>query len=159
MTSNPLTVDAPHGLPFVDYTRSFDAPVAAVYRAYEDPGLVAQWLGPDGYEMVVEEYDLRSNGRYRYVHRNPDGAEFAFHGVFHSVRPGELVIQTFEFEGVPDVVSIESLSFEDLGDDRTLLRGRAAYPSLEARDGMVRNGMERGMSEGFVRLDSLLSAS
>jgi uncharacterized protein YndB with AHSA1/START domain len=158
MTSNPLTVDAPEGLPFVDFTRPFDAPVAAVFRAYEDPELVAQWVGPDGYEMVVEEYDLRSGGRYRYVHRTPAGAEFAFHGVFHTVRPGELVIQTFEFEGVPDVVSIESVRFEDLGEGRTLLRGRATYPSLEARDGIVESGMERGLSEGYARLDALLTS-
>lgn len=155
-TSNALTVSAPEGLPFIDITREFDAPVAAVYRAHEDPELVKQWLGPRGYEMRVDHYELRTGGGYRYVHIDGD-QEYAFNGVFHVVRPNEFVIQTFEFEGYPDVVSIESLRFEDLGNGRTRLTAHSTYPSVEARDGMVESGMEKGLSEGYERLDELLA--
>lgn len=154
--SNPVTITAPEGVPFIDIVREFDAPVEAVYRAHEDPELVKQWLGPNGYEMKIEEYELRTGGRYRYIHH--DGAnEYAFNGVFHVVRPKELIIQTFEFEGMPDVVSIESLRFEDLGNGRTRITGHATYPSQEARDGMVASGMEQGITEGYQRLDAILA--
>ena len=87
---------------------------------------------------------------------NADG-EFAFNGVFHVVRENEFAIQTFEFEGFPDVVSIESLTFERLDGNRTRLKGHAVYPALEARDGMVQSGMEHGMVEGYQKLDELLA--
>jgi uncharacterized protein YndB with AHSA1/START domain len=107
--------------------------------------------------MRIERHDFVSQGGYRYMHRGPDGAEYAFNGVFHTVRENEFAIQTFEFEGVPDTVSIESLSFIDLGDGRTRLDGHCVYPSVEARDGMVSSGMEQGMSSGYNRLDAMLS--
>ncbi|RWZ68031.1 polyketide cyclase [Labedella populi] len=121
--------------------------------------MVAQWLGPNGYEMTVEEYDFRTGGRYRYLHHDPKGGDYGFNGVFHVVRQNEFAIQTFEFEGLPDVVSIESLRFEDLGDGRTRLSGHAVYPTQEARDGMVESGMETGMRQGYERLESILDAS
>ncbi|WP_167044259.1 SRPBCC family protein [Salinibacterium sp. ZJ454] len=156
--TNALTVTAPEGLPFIDFEREFDAPVSAVFRAHQDPELIKQWLGPNGYEMEIEHFDFRTGGGYRYIHRNADG-EYAFHGVFHVVRENEFAIQTFEFEGFPDVVSIEAMTFEDLGNGRTRLRGHSVYPSQEARDGMVSSDMEVGMSEGYTRLDQLLAAA
>jgi uncharacterized protein YndB with AHSA1/START domain len=155
--TNTLTVTAPDGLPFVDFVREFDAPVAAVFRAHKDPDLIKQWLGPRGYDMEVERYDFVTGGGYRDIHRPPEGGEYTFRGVFHVVRENEFAIQTFEFEGYPDVVSIESMTFEDLGDGRTRLTGHAVYPTLEARDGMVASGMERGMREGYERLEELVA--
>lgn len=154
--SNPLKVEVPEGLPFIDFEREFDAPVEAVFRAHKEPDLIKQWLGPRRYEIDIESYDFRTGGRYRYLHR-ADGEEYGFNGVFHVVRENEFAIQTFEFEGYPDVVSIESLTFEDLGGGRSRLRGHAVYPSLEARDGMASSGMESGMSEGYERLDEVLA--
>lgn len=156
-TTNALTVTAPEGVQYVDFVREFDAPVAAVFRAHSEPELIKQWLGPNGYEVNIERYDFVTGGSYRYIHRDPKtGEEYAFNGVFHVVRPNEFAIQTFEFEGYPDLVSIESMRFEDLGNGRTRLVGHSVYPSQEARDGMVASGMERGMSEGYSRLDELV---
>lgn len=155
--TNALTITAEPGVPFIEFTREFDAPVDAVFRAHQDPELIKQWLGPNGYETEIERYDFRTGGGYRYVQRDGDD-EYAFNGVFHVVRENEFAIQTFEFEGFPDVVSIESMRFEDIGDGRTRLVGHSVYPTQEARDGMVASGMERGMSEGYGRLDALLAA-
>lgn len=155
--TNALTITAEPGVPFIEFTREFDAPVEAVFRAHKDPDLMKQWLGPDGYETEMERHDFRTGGSYRYVQKDGDN-EYAFNGVFHVVRENEFAIQTFEFEGFPDVVSIESLRFEDLGNGRTRLVGHSVYPTQEARDGMVASGMERGMSEGYSRLDALLAA-
>lgn len=156
-TTNALTVTAPEGVQYVDFVREFDAPVAAVFRAHAEPDLVKQWLGPDGYDVEIERFNFVTGGGYRYIHRAPDGEEYAFNGVFHVVRPNDFAIQTFEYEGFPDAVSIESMRFEDLGDGRTRLVGHSVYPSQEARDGMVSSGMERGMTEGYNRLDQLLT--
>ncbi|GLK16557.1 SRPBCC domain-containing protein [Herbiconiux flava] len=165
--TNPTTITAPEGLPFIEIVREFDAPVAAVYAAYADPLLVAQWLGPDGYDVDLESYDLVSGGHYRYLHTNPAGDVFAFRGSFHTVRPEELIIQTFEWEGMPDSVALESIRFTagdggaggtgGTGGAGTVIRGWSVFPSVEARDGMVQNGMERGVVEGYRRLDALLA--
>lgn len=154
--TNPVTITAPEGLPFVDIEREFDYPVELVFRAHKEPDLIARWLGPRGYEMEVEEYDFATGGRYRYTHR--DGEEqYHFNGVFHVVRENEFAVQTFEFEGFPDVVSIESVRFEALPGGRTRVSGHAVYPSMEARDGIVASGQEKGVIQGYERLDEVLA--
>ncbi|MDJ0356210.1 MAG: SRPBCC family protein [Actinomycetota bacterium] len=154
--SNALKLTVPDGVPFIDFEREFDFPVAAVFRAHSEPKLIAQWLGPRHNKIEIDHYDFRTGGSYLYHHTGPDGVSYAFSGVFHTVRENEFAIQTFEFDGYPDVVSIEFATFEDLGDGRTRLRGHAVYPSQEARDGMASAGMEGGLSEGYERLDELL---
>lgn len=153
--SNPVHVHAPEGLPFIEIRREFDAPVAAVFDAHRDPELVRQWLGPDGYEMKVGSWDFRSGGKYDYVHTNPAGESFGFRGTFHTVRE-DFFVQTFEFDGWPDLVSLETLTLTDLGGGRTGLRIWSTYPAVEARDGMVASGMEGGVTQGYAKLDGLI---
>lgn len=154
---NPVLIEMPAGTPFIDIEREFEAPVEAVYRAHRDPDLVRQWMGPNGYEMRIGTWDLRTGGGFHYSHIGHQGEKYSFRGVFHTARENELIVQTFEFEGFPDIVSIESLNFEDLGGGRTRLKARSVYPSLEARDGMASSGMEAGVSQGYARLDALLA--
>lgn len=157
--TNALKLSVPEGLPFIDCEREFDFPVADVFRAHKEPALVAQWLGPRRLKMDIDHYDFRTGGTYRYTHTGPDGDSYGFNGVFHTVRENDFAIQTFEFDGYPDVVSIEFLTFQDLGGGRTLLRAHGVYPSMEARDGMAQSGMEGGLSEGYERLDELLAGA
>lgn len=156
--TNALILKAEPGQSFIEFTREFDAPVDAVFRAHAEPDLLKQWLGPRDYDTEIERYDFRTGGSYRYLQRDGENV-YAFHGVFHVVRDNEFAVQTFEFEGVPDVVSLDSVHFEDLGGGRTRLSGRSAFPSLEAAQGMIANGMEWGMAEGYERLDELLAKS
>jgi uncharacterized protein YndB with AHSA1/START domain len=144
-------------VPLVRITREFDAPPAKVFRAHTDPALLAQWLGPRGLEMRVDHYDCRTGGSYRYVHL-ADGNEFGFRGCFHEVRPADLIIQTFTFEGEPDGVALERLVFEHLGDGRTRLVATSLVESFEGRDAFVASGMEQGVREGYERLDDVLAA-
>ena len=153
--SNALTVTAPEGLPFIDTSREFDAPVHAVYRAHSEADLYRQWIGGGRSTVELAHFDCRTGGGYRFVDHSEHG-DFAFNGVFHVVRPDEFMIQTFEFEGVPDVVSIESATFVELPGGRTRVDIHAVYPSLEARDGMVNSGMSDGMDAGYANLDALL---
>ncbi|MBT0994443.1 SRPBCC family protein [Cellulomonas sp. DKR-3] len=155
--TNPVHVDAPAGVPFIDITREFDAPVSRVFAAHADPALVARWMGPDGLSTDISEWDFVSGGRWAFAQTEPSGETYGFRGTFHTVRPDELAIQTFEFLGFPDVVSVETLRFVDLGDGRTRLEVHAVYPSLEARDGMVASGMEHGLTQGYAKLDDLVA--
>ena len=155
--NNALHLTVPEGLPFIDYQREFDFPVGDVFRAHAEPDLIKEWLGPRGMRMEIDHYDFRPGGTYRYVHTGPDGVPYTFNGVFHTVRTNQFAVQTFEFGGYPDVVSLDFMAFEDLGGGRCRLNGHSVYPSLEARDGMAASGMEGGMTEGYERLDELLN--
>ena len=143
-------------IPLIRIIREFDAPPEKVFRAHTDPELVVQWLGPRGLEMEIDHYDCRTGGSYRYLHKR-DGEEYAFHGSFHEVRPSELIVQTFTFEGMPDSVALEKLVLTDLGDGRTRLVGTSLGDSFEDRDAMIASGMEVGIREGYERLDELLA--
>ncbi len=143
-------------VPLVRITREFDASTEKVFRAHTDPELVAQWLGPRQHEMRIDHYDCRTGGSYRYMHTN-DGNEYGFYGSFHEVRPSEVIVQTFTFEGFPDSVALERLVLEDLGDGRTRLTATMLVDSFEARDAFVASGMESGVRESYERLDELLA--
>ena len=92
--TNALDLVAPAGSLAMEYTRDFDAPVGAVFRAHAEQALVVQWLGPRHLEMTVERWDFRTGGGYRYLHLGPGGDEYWFNGVFHRVRENDLIIQT-----------------------------------------------------------------
>lgn len=143
-------------VPLVRIIREFDAPPEKVFRAHTDPELVVQWLGPRDTEMTVDHWDCRSGGSYRYVHGRGD-EQYGFRGCFHEVRPSELIVQTFTFEGFPDGVALEKLVLEDLGNGRTRLTATSLVDSFEGRDAFVASGMEVGVREGYERLDELLA--
>ncbi|SEK70354.1 SRPBCC domain-containing protein [Nonomuraea pusilla] len=91
MSENPTTITAQPGSPFIEVVRDFDATPAQLFRAYTDPELVTRWLGPRGIEMRLIEHDARPGGTYRYAHRDREGDEHVFHGVFHTVTPDERI--------------------------------------------------------------------
>jgi uncharacterized protein YndB with AHSA1/START domain len=106
--------------------------------------------------MRIDHHDCRTGGSYRYVHIS-DGNEYGFHGSFHEVRPNELIVQTFTYDGEPDGVALERLVLEDLGDGRTRLVSTSLVDSFEARDAVLASGMEYGIRESYERLDELFA--
>ena len=155
-STHETQITADPDVPLVRIVREFDAPPEKVFRAHTDPDLVAQWLAPRRHEMRVDHFDCRTGGSYRYLHVS-DGNEFGFRGCFHEVRPSELIVQTFTFEGVPDGVALERLAFEDLGDGRTRLTSTSLVDSFEGRDAFLSSGMEEGVRECYEKLDELLA--
>jgi len=155
---NQPVVTAEPGVQEVFITREFDAPRELVFKAHTDPDFYVQWLGPRGYEMILETFEPVNGGKYRYIHKDPDGNEFAFHGTFHEISE-ELMIQTFEFEGLPERghVSLDTMRLEALPGGRTKVTIQSVFQSVEDRDGMVQSGMERGVREGYERLDEVLA--
>jgi uncharacterized protein YndB with AHSA1/START domain len=143
-------------VPLVRIIREFDAPPEKVFRAHTDPDLLVQWLGPRDLTMTIDHFDCRTGGSYRYVHTQ-DGEEYGFRGSFHEVRPNELIVQTFTYEGMPDGVALEKLVLENLGNGRTRLTATSLVDSFEGRDGFVASGMEVGINEGYDKLDDLLA--
>ena len=156
VTTRDTEIAADPDVPLVRITREFDAPPEKVFRAHADPALLAQWNGPDGTETRVDHLDCRTGGSYRYVIARR-GEEYGFFGGFHEVRPAELIVQTFTFEGMPDDVALEKLAFEDLGDGRTRLVCSSLCDSFEGRDAFLASGMEDGVRQGYERLDALLA--
>ncbi|UPO77320.1 MULTISPECIES: SRPBCC family protein [Arthrobacter] len=154
--TNALEVTVPDGVPYIDYVREFDYPAREVFRAHVDPESYRQWIGPDALETRIDGFEPTSGGSYRFVQTDGEG-EFAFRGVFHSVRPDEFILQTFEYEGYPDEASLDYMHFEDLPDGRSRLIGHSLYPSVETRDNFVSSGMESGMAAGYDKLEQLLA--
>ncbi|MBT2513699.1 SRPBCC family protein [Arthrobacter sp. ISL-30] len=156
MSSNTTTVNAPANTPFVDTEREFDAPVKRVFKAFTDPALVEKWMGPRGYSIHTDVFDACSGGSYRFIHRDQAGNEYAFRGVFHEVQAPLRIVQTFEFEGYPGQVSLETVTFEDLG-SRCRIMQHSVFPTVESRDMFISDGLESGMRDSMDRLDELVS--
>lgn len=136
--------------------RWFDAPRDLVWRAHTDPKLIAKWLGPRRLKMRVEVMDVRTGGRYRFVHIEEDGTEYAFHGDYLEVRAPEHIKQTWVFEGMPEASSVEEMTLTEIG-GRTRLVATSTFQKKEHIDAHFQQGMEEGMQESYQRLDELLA--
>ncbi len=156
---NQTVLIAEPGKQEIFVTREFDAPRELVFKAYTDPKLYVQWLGPRGFTMKLEIFEPTGGGRWRYVHKDQQGNEFGFHGVNHEVLAPERIIGTFEFEGLPEKghVALETVKFEALPGGRTRVTTQSVFQSVGDRDGMVQSGMEHGVVDSHERLDEVLA--
>lgn len=136
--------------------RVFAAPRDRVFAVYTDPELIPEWWGPHGTTTIVDRMDVRPGGGWRFVSRDSDGSETAFRGTYREIAPPDRIVQTFEWEGMPGHVSVETATFEDLG-DRTKVRTVSIFHTTEERDGMMASGMEGGLNETYDRLDAVLA--
>jgi uncharacterized protein YndB with AHSA1/START domain len=132
------------------------APREAVYRAYTDPELLVRFWGPPELSTEVDEFDLRPGGRWRIVHRDEEGNEYAFRGVIHSLVPNEQIIQTFEWEGMPGHVCLQTLTLED-AEGGTKVTQHAVFQSVEDRDGMAETGGREFAPVGMAQLAEVLA--
>lgn len=157
---NKTTIIAEPGKQEMLITREFDAPRELVFQAFTDPELYVQWLGPRRLTMTLDTFEPRNGGRWRYIQKDQGGNEFSFHGVYHEVRAPQRIIDTFEFEGLPEKghVALETLALEELPGGRTRLTVHSVFQSVTDRDGALQSGMEEGMNESHERLAELLKA-
>lgn len=133
------------------------APRELVYRVYTDPALMPQWWGPAYLTTVVEVMEVRPGGRWRVVQRAPDGSTHPFNGVYHLVKAPEKLIFTFEYEGEPEQVMLNTVTFEEK-DGKTLLLEQSVFQSVTDRDAMAATDMEAGARESIERLGQLIQA-
>jgi uncharacterized protein YndB with AHSA1/START domain len=148
-------ITAQPGVPQITMTREFAAPRDLLFRAYTEPEMLAKWLGPRNLTLTVERLENHDGGIWRFIHRDPTGNEFGFHGIIHGTPSPRGIVRTFEFEGAPGHVSLETLTFEEQG-ERTVVRTNCVYQSVEARDAVLDNGMERGFNTSMDRLEELV---
>ena len=148
-------IEADPRVPIIRITRDFRATPEQLLRAHTDPELFAQWVGPNTMHTRIDRWDARTGGSFRFSSVQ-DGAEVAFRGCFHEIRP-DRIVQTFTYEGDPDGVALNTLWFDDLGHGRARLRTQSLVESFEARDGWLRSGMETGINEGYAKLEELFT--
>jgi uncharacterized protein YndB with AHSA1/START domain len=156
--ANKTTVTAEPGKQELFITREFDAPRELVFKAHVDPELYAKWVGPRDLTMTIQKWEPREGGSYKFTHER-DGHKYAFFGVNHEVLAPERIIGTFEFDGLPEGghVILGTTKFEELSGGRTRLVHQSVFQSVADRDGMIRSGMERGVTEGYEKIDELLA--
>jgi uncharacterized protein YndB with AHSA1/START domain len=135
--------------------RIFNAPRANVWRAMTDPKLVAQWWGR-GHKLDVVVFEFRRGGHWRFVEHD-DGQSHGFEGRFSEITPQSRIVQTFEWDGLPGHVALETMTLEDLGDGRTKVASSSLFMTAEDRDGMLKSGMEAGLTESYAALEKLLA--
>lgn len=156
MTKHETEIKADEKLPTIEIIREFDAAAEKVFHAHVDPELYAQWVGPRSLTTRITRWDARTGGAWAFAN-DRDGEEIAsFFGSFHEVRPHERIVWTFTYEGEPDGVALETLTFDEIGRGRTRLRTLSVFPDMETRDGMLAGGMDVGVNEGYDKLTELL---
>jgi uncharacterized protein YndB with AHSA1/START domain len=148
-------IEADPTVPMIHIWRDFAATPEQLFRAHTDAALFARWVGPAGMGADILEWDATNNGKWRYRAGDGQDAHY-FRGSFHTVSP-ERIVQTFTWEGMPDGVALETLTFEDLGDGRTRLHATSLCDSFEARDAWLRSGMEVGVNDGYAAIDRMLA--
>jgi uncharacterized protein YndB with AHSA1/START domain len=153
-SGNKLSVTTPSDTE-IQMTRVFDAPRDLVFEAHSSGEHMKNWWGPRKYEVVSAEVDFRPGGKWRIVHRGPDGEEYGFHGEYREIVRPERITWTFEFEGWPGQVAVETMTLEEQ-DGKTTLTATSVSGSGEERDGMIDSGMESGAAETYDRLDEYL---
>ena len=136
--------------------RIFNAPRDRVWKAMTDPSLLAQWWGR-GNKLVVEKHELKKGGHWRVVEHS-SGQAHGFEGRFAEIVAPTKIVQTFEWDGMPGHVSLETMQLEDLGDGRTKLVVDSIFMTAEDCQGMMSSGMEGGMNESYDALDRVLAA-
>jgi uncharacterized protein YndB with AHSA1/START domain len=156
VTHAETQIETPAGEPTITVRRFFKAPPEVVFRAFSEPELVKRWFGPRRLEVTECEMDVRIGGKWRVVHRAPDGAEFVFGGEFLELDPPYRRVGTFSWDGAPEHVSTETMVLEPV-DGGTLVTTVTRHDSVEARDMHVANGMEGGIIESNERMDELLA--
>jgi uncharacterized protein YndB with AHSA1/START domain len=138
-------------------TRWFDAPRELVFEVHTSCEHMNRWWGPRKYMNVVCEIDFRTGGAWRIVQRGPDGDEHGFRGEYREIVRPERITWTFEYEGAPGHISIETLELTEK-DGGTILSATVRYDSFEDREAVLGSGMEGGAAETYDRLEEYLRA-
>jgi uncharacterized protein YndB with AHSA1/START domain len=156
--ANKTVVTAEPGKQELFITREFDAPRELVFKAHTDPELYVQWVGPHGMTMEIDKWEPHDGGSYKFTHER-DGHKYAFFGVNHEIHAPDRIIGTFEFDGLPERghVILGKTLFEELPEGRSRVVHQSVFMSSADRNGMIQSGMERGVNDGYEKLDNLLT--
>jgi uncharacterized protein YndB with AHSA1/START domain len=157
-THNSTRIDAIPGKQEILITREVNAPRERVFKAFTDPDLYSKWIGPRDLKTTLIKFEPKAGGQFRYIQKDKSGRQFSFHGVYHEVKAPEMIIETFEYEGLPEKghCILEKVNFEPLPGNRTKIVEKSVFLSVEDRDGMMQADMTKGINESYEQLDKLL---
>ncbi|TAL69872.1 MAG: ATPase [Bacteroidetes bacterium] len=152
---NKTNIIAEPGKQEIIITRLFDAPRELIYKVITDPINIPKWWGPKYLTTFVDKMEVIPGGMWRYIQHDKQGNEFTFHGFYHQISKPERLVYTFEFEGIPGHILLETITFKDMN-GQTIMTDKSVFQSVEDRDGMLQSGMETGADETMERLNELL---
>src|ERR1700712_5438636 len=95
-------IDALDGKKELVITREFDLPLDLLFKAYEEPEIVEQWMG-----TKVLKLDNKKHGSYQFETTDPKGNKYGFKGAIHEFTPNQKITRTFEMENTPFSVWLE----------------------------------------------------
>ena len=153
-TTTTTRIEADATVPIIRMSREFAATPEQLFRAHTDRELFAQWIGPDGMDVLVDEWDARSGGSFRY-HAGRDGESTAStEASTRSARTGSFrrSATTASPTAWPSRRS-PSPTWATVG---PASRRQSLCDSFEARDAWLASGMEVGVEQGYAKLDRLL---
>jgi uncharacterized protein YndB with AHSA1/START domain len=148
-----LTVTLPSDVE-IKMVRVFDAPRPLVFEAHAKCEHLKHWWGRGN--PLDCEMDFRPGGTYRFVEHAPDGQRYAFRGKYREIQPPERIVQTFEFEGMPGRVCVETLELTEHA-GKTTVTSVTRFDTTEERDAMVSSGMADGARVSYEALAAYLA--
>ena len=157
--SNQTNITAEPGMKEIIVIKEFDTDRELVFKAFTDPYLYAQWIGPKGLTLKIEKFEPRDGGSYRFIQKDKNGKVFAFHGVYHEVLFPVRIIRTMEYERLSSRghAELDTAKFELLPGNRTRLTIQTIFQTIEDRDRIINSDFDKDVNEKFNRLEELLS--
>ena len=145
-------INADDGKQELTITREFDLPLELLFKAYEDPEIVEQWMG-----TKVLKLENKKHGSYQFETTDPKGNKHAFNGTIHEFVPNQKITRTFEMENTPFGVQLEFLEFEKLTDNTSKLSMHVIYRSVDLRDQMLKLPFAQGINMAHDRIQEILN--
>lgn len=145
-------IDAEHGKQELRITREFDLPLELLFKAYEDPEVIEEWMG-----TKVLKLENKKHGSYLFETTDPRGNKFRLSGTIHEFIPNEKFTRTFEMENTPFGIQLEFFEFEKLTDNTSKLTMHMIYRSVELRDQILKLPFAQGINMAHNRLQEILN--
>ena len=145
-------IHAENGKQEIVITREFDLPVELLFKAYEDPEIVEQWMG-----TKVLKLENKTHGSYQFVTTDPHGNKHGFNGTIHEFVLNKKITRTFEIENTPFCAQLEFLEFNNLTDDTSELVMHVIYKSVDLRDQLLKLPFAQGINMAHNRLQEIVS--
>ena len=145
-------INAEDGKQDLTITREFDLPLELLFKAYEDPEIVEQWMG-----TKVLKLENKKHGSYQFETTDPRGNKHRFNGTIHEFIPSQKITRTFEIENAPFGVQLEFLEFEDLTEGTSKLTMQVVFRSVSIRDQVLQLPFAQGVNMAHNRLEDIVS--
>ncbi len=144
-------INAEDGKQELVITREFDLPLELLFKAFEEPEIVEQWMG-----TKVLKLENKTHGSYRFETTDPKGNVHGFHGTIHEFVPNQKITRTFEMASAPFGPQLEFLEFEALSNDTSKLTMQVVYRSVAVRDQLLKLPFAQGINMAHNRVQEIM---